>query len=89
MKRGLLGEGPDLLSLGLLGDLLELGLVLLNLLLEKHLVGLDLLQLLLHVNQVVLVVILLRLAVVLLVAHSPLRVAARQLLGVVVSDELR
>lgn len=49
---GVVGEvaslGPDLLCLGLLRDFLQLGLVLFDLALEKHLVRLDLMQLLLH-----------------------------------------
>ena len=47
-----LSLGPDVLRLLVVRDLLQFGLVLLDLLLEQHLVRLDLVQLFLHVVQV-------------------------------------
>ena len=51
-----LGSGPDLLRLSLLRYLLQLLLVLLDFLLKQLLVGLDLLELVLHVEQVAVLV---------------------------------
>ena len=53
-----LGLGPDVLSLLVMRDAFQLGLVLLDLLLEQHLVRLDLVKLLLHVMQVIRVLML-------------------------------